>query len=66
MRQHRSRRLRTSSRLIFIPSLRKTIGSVAMALRWQLALGRTDPDHPLTAHLSAASVIQVRPDAQRL
>lgn len=65
MRQLRSSKVRTSSTLIFIRSLRKTLGSAGTVPCRQLALGRMDPDHPLTAHLSAASGIQVRPDAQR-
>lgn len=65
MRRVRSRKVRTSSTLIFIRSLRKTLGSAGTMPCRQLALGRMDPDHPLTAHLSAASGIQVRPDSQR-
>lgn len=60
-RQLRSRKVRTSSRPIFIRSLRKTRGLVGTVPCRQLAPGRMGPDHPLTAHLSAAPEIQVRP-----
>lgn len=57
-RQVGSRTARSSS------TLRKTPGWVGTVPCRQLALGTMDPDHPLTAHLSAAPEIQVRPDAQ--
>lgn len=61
-RQLRRRKVRSSNTPIPNGSLRKSNSSM-----WcrQLAVGRTDPDRPLTARPSAALGIQVRPGAAR-